>query len=176
MGLVQNGIVMFNDREIPRWHRAEAVANAPPITEWSEVNVELLEGTSKVILQNRIKAIQQYVAGFPISEIHLTTGVHPSALPVMLRRCLTLSSDGRILGFRALIPGLHLSGYVRTKAIGFKRGEQRGGCSGMLGKQETQMALLQREVEVAQSTSKQLQEMISSKTEIVKVPRRNRKL
>ena len=45
-----------------------------------------------------------------------------------------------------------------------------------LGKQETQMALLQREVEVAQSTSKQLQEMISSKTEIVKVPRRNRKI
>jgi putative transposase len=123
---------MFNDKEIPRWRRAEAVANAPPVTEWPEVNVELLEGAPKAILQNKIKAMQQYVAGFPVSQIHLTTGVHPGALPLMLRRCLTLSSDGRILGFRALIPGLHLSGYIRTKAIGFKRGEQRGGCAGML--------------------------------------------
>jgi len=45
-----------------------------------------------------------------------------------------------------------------------------------LVQQETQLALLQREVELAQSLSKQLQESISSKPEIVKAPRRNRKI
>jgi len=45
-----------------------------------------------------------------------------------------------------------------------------------LVQQETQMALLQREVELAQSLSKQLQESISSKPEIVKAPRRNIKI
>ena len=45
-----------------------------------------------------------------------------------------------------------------------------------LGKQETQLALLQREVELAQTTSKQLQESIASKPAMPKVPRRNRKV
>lgn len=44
-----------------------------------------------------------------------------------------------------------------------------------LGQQETQLALLQREVELAQSASKQLQESIASKPTTPKAPRRNRK-
>lgn len=45
-----------------------------------------------------------------------------------------------------------------------------------LGQQETQLALLQREVELAQSAAKQLQESISSKPTMPKAPRRNRKV
>lgn len=45
-----------------------------------------------------------------------------------------------------------------------------------LGQQETQLALLQREVELAQSAAKQLQESIASKPAISKAPRRNRKI
>lgn len=45
-----------------------------------------------------------------------------------------------------------------------------------LGQQETQLALLQREVELAQSASKQLQESIASKPTMPKAPRRNRKV
>lgn len=45
-----------------------------------------------------------------------------------------------------------------------------------LGQQETQLALLQREVELAQSASKQLQESIASKPTMPKAPRRNRKI
>lgn len=44
-----------------------------------------------------------------------------------------------------------------------------------IGNQETQLALLQREVELAQSVSKQLQESRTSKSETLKAPRRNRK-
>lgn len=45
-----------------------------------------------------------------------------------------------------------------------------------LGQQETQLALLQREVELAQSAAKQLQENIASKPTMPKAPRRNRKI
>lgn len=45
-----------------------------------------------------------------------------------------------------------------------------------LVKQETQLALLQREFELALTASKQLQESIASKSAITKVPRRNRKI
>jgi len=45
-----------------------------------------------------------------------------------------------------------------------------------IGKQETQLALLQREVELAQTTSKQLQENIALNPAMPKVPRRNRKV
>ena len=44
-----------------------------------------------------------------------------------------------------------------------------------LGKQETRLALLQREVELAQTASKQIQENIALKSGTPKVPRRNRK-
>lgn len=44
-----------------------------------------------------------------------------------------------------------------------------------LGKQETQLALLQREVELAQRASNQPQETMVSKPATPKVPRRNRK-
>lgn len=45
-----------------------------------------------------------------------------------------------------------------------------------LGQQETQLALLQREVELAQSAAKQLQESIASIPTMPKAPRRNRKV
>jgi len=45
-----------------------------------------------------------------------------------------------------------------------------------LSRQDTQLALLQRELELAQTASKQLQESIASKSAIPKVPRRNRKV
>ncbi|UCV05696.1 DNA-binding protein [Dechloromonas denitrificans] len=45
-----------------------------------------------------------------------------------------------------------------------------------LARQDTQLALLQREIELAQTASKQLQESIASKSAIPKVPRRNRKV
>jgi len=45
-----------------------------------------------------------------------------------------------------------------------------------LAKQETQSALLQREVELAQTASRLLQESIASKPAMPKVPRRNRKI
>jgi hypothetical protein len=45
-----------------------------------------------------------------------------------------------------------------------------------LGKQETRLALLQREVELAQTASKQIQENIALKSGTPKVPRRNRKI
>jgi hypothetical protein len=45
-----------------------------------------------------------------------------------------------------------------------------------LGQQETRLALLQREVELAQSAAKQLQESIATKPIMSKAPRRNRKI
>ena len=43
-------------------------------------------------------------------------------------------------------------------------------------KQETQLALAQREIELTQAAAKQFQESIASKPTITKVPRRNRKI
>lgn len=45
-----------------------------------------------------------------------------------------------------------------------------------LVQQETRLALLQREVELAQLASKQLQERIASKPTMLRAPRRNRKV
>ncbi len=119
------------DKKAP-WRRDQAVADAPPLDSWPELSIDLLREGKKERIRRKIEAIKLYVMGLPLSEIRRQTGVPPSILPHTLQRCLELASDGRIMGFRALSPNTHLYGYTRTKEIGFKRGEQRGGMSGAL--------------------------------------------
>ena len=115
-----------------RWTRGHGLAEAPPIEEWPIVRIDLLDEGIKERVKRKIEAITHYVAGLSLSEIKHRTGVSPSALPVMVQRCLELADDGRIMGFRAVLPNKNIYGYNRTKNIGFKRGEEHGGMSGAL--------------------------------------------
>lgn len=123
---------MTTRNEKSHWRRSEAIANAPPLDEWPEINLEILDDEKKEQTQNKVSAIRQYIQGCPILQIKTTTGIHPSSLPEMLRRCLMLAGDGRIMGFRALLPNVNLAGYNRSKDFGLKRSEQKGGFSGAL--------------------------------------------
>ena len=123
---------MTEDAHKTRWARALALASAPPIEEWPVIRVDLIEDDIKERVIRKIEALKQYVAGHPLHQIKLQTGVCPSALPKTLQRCLELSADGRIMGFRAILPNTNIYGYNRKKVIGFKRGEEHGGMSGAL--------------------------------------------
>jgi len=115
-----------------RWSRGEA-ASYPPTTTWPTVEASMLAPEFVEEFQAKSKAITLYLAGTPTAEILDQTGIPRWDLPRMVKRCLELGADGRILGFRALIPFVRVAPYTRKKEVQAKRLRQKGGQSGALG-------------------------------------------
>lgn len=120
-----------------RWSRRE-VGSVPPTSTWPTVETSLLNPEHVEEFESKCKAVTLYLSGAHTGEIFELTGITRWGLPRMVRRCLELGSDGRILGFRALIPFLRVTPYTRKQGVRKKRPQQKGGHSGALG------ALLER--------------------------------
>lgn len=115
-----------------RWSRGE-VASYPPTSTWPTVKASMLAPEHIKEFEAKSKAVTLYLAGAPTAEILDQTGIPRWDLPRMVKRCLELGSDGRILGFRALIPFVRVAPYTRKKVVQAKRPQQKGGHSGALG-------------------------------------------
>lgn len=115
-----------------RWSRAE-VNGFPPIATWPTVEPSLLDSDSVEEFEAKVSAVTLYLSGVPTRDIQERTGIPRWDLPRMVRRCLELASDGRILGFRALIPYMRVAPYTRKKEVLEKRPQQKSGYSGALG-------------------------------------------
>lgn len=115
------------------WNRNQIVLHAPPLDTWPSVTEDALDSDEKKEkFGAQKKAIQLYFSGEPTQSIQKLTGVWFSDLSRLAKKCLTLASDGRIFGFRALIPYYRISPYVRTKSTSHKRAHQQGGQAGVL--------------------------------------------
>lgn len=115
-----------------RWNRREAISDAPPLSVWPVADVNALSVEDAELYRARKKATEMYVAGFLLSEIEAATGIKRVRLPIFLRGCLSLSDDGRIYGFRSLIPRLRIKPYSRMAADKPKLPQAKGGKVGML--------------------------------------------
>lgn len=115
-----------------RWSRAE-VTGFPPIATWPTVELSLLDSDSLEKFEAKVSAVTLYLNGVPTGEIQVRTGIPRWDLPRIVKRCLELASDGRILGFRALIPYVRVFPYTRRKEVLAKRPQQKAGHSGALG-------------------------------------------
>lgn len=117
-----------------RHTRGDRFANAPPLEDWPTVLVGALPESDKELFLTRSKAITMYAEGFPVKKIMEVTGMPRNNLSYFANRCLRFGSDGRILGFRALIPYYRIKPYVRTKSGGYKFPEAQGGMSGAMSR------------------------------------------
>lgn len=111
--------------------RGELIASAPPISAWPTVADSMFDDRGRERFKNRSAAVQMYLDGYPVKEIALTTGVSRGELAKFAGRCLETANDGRIMGFRALIPNLPLKKYQRVGEIKRKYPEAQGGLSGV---------------------------------------------
>lgn len=116
-----------------RWSSREALANAPSLTTWPDVNLDGLDLSEQETFLTRKKAILLYADGLPLAEIETQTGVSKNQLPTFLKRCLKLAEDGQVYGFRALIPYSRTVPYMRTAMDAKKLPQAKGGKAGMLG-------------------------------------------
>lgn len=114
--------------------RSEMMANAPPIEHWPTASDSNLEVKEKEIYQNRCNAIRKYYEGEPVADIEKVTGISRGILCKYAANCLELAEDGRIWGFRALLPYFRIRNYKRTAKVTNKLPEAKGGMSGAFRK------------------------------------------
>lgn len=113
-----------------RKSRLEQLENVPPLSTWPTITDSILNEKNRERFQNRSTAVKMYVEGYPVMEIAKVTGISRSALGKFADRCLETANDGKIMGFRALIPNLPQKLYRRVAEITHKYPEAQGGLSG----------------------------------------------
>jgi putative transposase len=114
------------------WNRNEARASAPPTETWPMVDIDAVDQGKREHYSAQVQAVTLYFGTTPVSKIEQVTGISKNALPRLARRCLLPADDGRILGFRALLPYFRTKNYERRSSIKFKLPEAHGGCVGAL--------------------------------------------
>ena len=82
---------------------------------WPSVDPSALNADSRRRYRQRVKAVELYVRGLPISEIERRAGIDRRTLYRSLERALSAHADGRPWGFRALIPQSRTKAYERGK-------------------------------------------------------------
>lgn len=105
---------------------------------WPSVDPNALEGQRQKALLNRIEAVRLYAAGTTLSKVENATGVPRMQIYRLVKRCIEPHADGRIRGFRALIPFAKSKTYQRTAAVTPTSRTRHSGSSGAM------TALLQR--------------------------------
>ncbi|WP_175692110.1 hypothetical protein [Burkholderia ambifaria] len=109
--------------------KRELIASIPPLDTWPSIDGLLGAGQYSEAIANRIKAIEMLIAGRTYREILRVTGQYRSTILGLVRKCLEIADDGRIHGYRAVVPYAHVQPNARRRPIAVKRQEQRGGMS-----------------------------------------------
>ena len=95
---------------------------------WPEFDPSALPKKQRKAFAARRQADELYVADTAVSAIELQTGVNRRQLYRLLAHCRTAHSDGRVFGWRALVPYIHVARYQRTVKIRLQ-GDGAGGAS-----------------------------------------------
>lgn len=117
---------------------------------WPGVDPSALDDSAIALYRSREQALRRYVQGEPVSQIEEATGVIRMQLYRMLRRCLERHPDGRLYGWRALLPQLRIKTYTRIDKVGPGAPGRFGGAAGamsqLLERNASLEAFLRREI------------------------------
>lgn len=102
------------------------------MTLWPGVDPDALEKDARALYRKREQAVRRYVQGTPVSEVEQATGVARTQLYRLIERCVSRHSDGRIYGWRALLPHLRTKTYTRIDKVGPGAPGKFGGASGAM--------------------------------------------
>lgn len=99
---------------------------------WPVIDQTSLSEDDRQIYSARETAIRHFVESpdASISDICKTSNITPSSLYRLFQRCCEKHADGRIYGFRALIPYVRIGQYTRTQAVEKGVSKARAGRSG----------------------------------------------
>ncbi|MDR5785299.1 integrase [Caballeronia sp. LP003] len=112
---------------------------------WPGVDPSAMDPERLAIYRRREGAIQAYLRGARSADLKRDFGIARGALNRLIERCLAFHQDGRIQGFRGLIPHTRTQGHRRV--VPACRRSDRGGLTGALGQLFEQLPQLARIVE-----------------------------
>lgn len=93
-------------------HRTEQ--RAVRLADWPTVDSRALPHAKAAVFRARAAAATAYSRGQPLVGIESETGVHRATLLRLIARALRPHPDGRLWGFRALVPQTHVRAYERS--------------------------------------------------------------
>lgn len=105
-----------------KFDRASIPDNLRDLSIWPTVDETALSNANRENFQARREAIRIFVEEpfVSLSAIKMRTGVDPRTLYRLLERCWSRHADGRIYGFRGVIPYARLKEYERSQPISSK--------------------------------------------------------
>lgn len=116
----------------PRMDRDSLPPNVANLSHWPTIDLALLDEDDADRVARRIQAVRAYIEGQPVGILSKQAGVPRQEVYRLANRCMKLHPDGRIWGFRALLPACRITPYVRTATIDGSRPSQQGGAAGAL--------------------------------------------
>lgn len=108
----------MSDALYPQGRFSGISPEALDLTKWPEVDIAAHSELQRQRFIRRRHAIELYVSGADVREVEDAGGV--SAIQVsrlIKRRCLQLHPDGRLWGWRALIPHVRLEPHIRSAKV-----------------------------------------------------------
>src|SRR4029077_16868697 len=90
-----------------RFDRNSLDASQRDVSTWALVNLEQLDYEDEQRVLKFQTAVGRYLAGDKVSDICESTGIYRCDIIRAVKRCLEIHEDGRMWGFRALIPYTH---------------------------------------------------------------------
>ena len=87
-------------------------------SEWPTVAWSMLTDGERDVFRAREEAVRRYCRREPLRVIATGTGVPFNSIRRLYERCLQTHADGRLQGFRALIPYERVKPYQRMATIG----------------------------------------------------------
>src|SRR3569833_2807207 len=101
-----------------RWIENEQFGEALDTSNWPNVNINNLSQKDQEVYRTRKVAVDMYMAlEKPIAEIIRITGMKRENILRFVKRCLDDDGNGRIWGYRALIPQKRITKYERQLSI-----------------------------------------------------------
>jgi transposase InsO family protein len=88
------------------------------VDSWPTIDEGALSAAALEIFQRRRRAVLLYLSGASHDTLYVETGFKARYINHTIRnRCMHPHPDGLVYGWRALIPGLHISAYTRKKKV-----------------------------------------------------------
>lgn len=114
---------------------------------WPGVDARQLPAEQQDLYRRRETAITRYAAKESTKDIALATGIPATELPRLARRCLRVHPDGRLFGFRGLVPYLRVARYERLKPVeGVEASGRAGAFTQLLERHPALEALILKEL------------------------------
>jgi hypothetical protein len=123
---------VHRSRPKPRFTRKSLPVELRQASGWPGIDPTHMEAADLELFERMKKGIELYIAAGDIRDALAKLDLTYEQVQRAVDRCVTTHEDGRLFGFRALLPNMRVRRYERRKAVRAREPGSKGGYSGAL--------------------------------------------